>query len=273
MISELEQEDIKWFIRKLHSQYEQNALIREWCDVQVYFERDINKEIIQSFTSSDESEEDEYIQLGQWTKLPIDIIDTPQMGDRNISQLVRRVTLGERNFLISRLDNHKPIREVTSGTFDFETFKEVSKQVSNPDHLILPLRDDLRDMRRNWRTSNNHYFGKEEYIIANGSKIDIHWYPPDKDSDIVGHGYLIDSDAISITQKWHGDSPIPDAFDHDEDYDEYSRNRPLMVYLGQKTEIDEEADSESLRERIDFLYRTVWSEPEIDSNEVLRFRL
>lgn len=74
-------------------------------------------------------------------------------------------------------------------------------------------------------------------------------------------------------RKWHGDSDDPKGFQHNKQYDQYSQNRPLMVYLGMEIEIDEETDAESLRERIDFLYRTVLSELDIDSNGVLQFRL
>lgn len=278
MTDELDRDDVKWFIRSLHNEYEKNTFIRDWCNVEVYFEHDpTQQQNLEEWGLNNEPEEEaEFIQVGQWTKLPVDIIRRPQLSGHNVNSLVRGITLGERNFLISRLDKataEGDIGFVQTDELDIEDFVKMSGQVKNPKHLIMPLRDDLRDMRRNWRESEYFHFMSRELIVTDYSAINVHWYPPDKGEDVEGHGYLIGSDAIDITQKWHGDSEDPEGFQHEKQYDQFSLNRPFMVYLGTEIEIDEEAEADSLRERIDLLYRTVLSEPDIDPDGVLQFRV
>lgn len=277
MTEQLPIDNLKYFIRSLHNQYEKNSFLQDWCNIEAYSESDPIQQSRRALSFVDEPEQvSDFIQIGRWTKLPISIIRQPQIGQANVNSLVRNIALGERNFLISRLDtaaSEGDIGYVQSGSLDIDNLVEVSNQVKNPRHLIMPLRDDLRDMRRNWRQSEYYHFMARELIVTDYSAISVHWYPPDKDENVEGHGYLIGSDSISITQKWHGDSDNPKGFEHNEEYDQYSLNRPLMVYLGTDIEIDEEAESESLRERINFLYRTVLSEPDIDSAGALQFRI
>jgi hypothetical protein len=270
-MTKIEDNKIRWFIRKLHSEYERQTLLRDWCDIQVYFEEDLRQDPFPVIDELDETEDQDFVQIGQWTQFPVDIINSSPKNEHIISDLVRRITLGERNFLINQLDDLEQIRYV-SDLKTIEDLQEVSKQVQGGDKLFLPLNDKTKKLRKDWWKSDDHYHRKEEFLLANSRKINIHWYPPDKDPNLKGYGYLINSDEISLIQKWHGDSTEPE-FDYDEEYSDLSRNRPFMAYFGEEITIDEDEDTERFQEKVDFLYRTVFSKPDINPNDVLQFRI
>lgn len=272
MTQKIDHSKVQWFVRKLHSEYERQTLLRDWCDVQVYFEKSMQQEPVPVIDSLSENEQDRaFTQIGQWTQLPIDIIQSAPQNEHIISDFVRQITLGERNFLIDRLDQVENIQH-TTGDLSVSEFRDAMKKFPRGDTVILPYKDSLSKMRSKLRNSDKHYFKQEEFHIVNDRKIDIHWYPPDKDPKLLGHGYLINSSEISLVQKWHGDSTEPN-FDHNEEYDDLSLNRPFMIYIGKETEIDPKEENEKLEEKIDFLYRTVFSEPDISRTDVLQFRL
>lgn len=265
----LDPSDVKRFVRNLHNEYENRTLLPELCDIQVYFDEQIRRDQSPLINGK---EEPRFFQIGEWTEIPTDVISS---GPANhiVKQIVQGIANGERNFLIDRLDSRgkdERIRHTTVNEFDYQEFSSLSNRVSTPDYLILPLKNDLHSTVSDWDDSGYYFFMSEEFVVANGEAITINWYSENENNDFEGHGYLIDSEALEITQKWHGDSDEPRGFEHHRKYDKFSKNRPLMTFFGKEVQDYEESDD--FKQKIDFLYRTVLSEPKVNPDGVLQFR-
>jgi hypothetical protein len=276
-MTELDPGDVKWFVRKLHEKYEERSLIHKWFSVDAFIEKEIRRGRELALLEWENNEEEvPYNQIGEWTKIPISIIESTNEADAILDNLVKRVTFGERNYMISNFHKKGSSGEIptieTGGHLSMSEFGDITSNIKSPDHLVLPIRDDLREMRREWRKSNNYHFMNEEYIIIRGNVIQIHWYSVD-DDNASGNGYLFNSNSIHVTQKWHGDSVIPDEFEADPQFEEMSKNRPFMLHFGNETIVDDGEENENMEEKIDFLYRSILSEPDIDSGGLLEFRI
>jgi hypothetical protein len=271
----LEPNQVEYFTRKLHHEYDNRSTLRDWCNIQVYFDEDI-RPVEDVVLDREYGDDEDFIQIGEWSQLPVDVVENASMNSMIIENFIQRLVNGEQNFLISNLDaesKDNSMPHTIIDEFDYENFKSISSNLRNPQHLILPTKDDIHNKVFDWGESGNYYFMNQEIVVANGRTIDVHWYSVDESTDLDGYGYLIEPDAMTVTQKWHGDSPDPEVFEHDERFDEFSVNRPLMLYFGTETKIDEDQDSEKLKKKTDFLYRSVVSPPVIDPEGIVQLRL
>jgi hypothetical protein len=240
MTEELDWKDVKRFVRKLQKEYEKRSVLSDLFNVQSFLPEDIRRDEYPLMVEN--IDEPEFIQIGKWMDLPTDVI-SPGPDEHLIGQFVHPITTGERNFVINRLDKsgeQDVIPHVALDDLEYSHFENISNQVMTPDYLLLPIEDEIQESISDWSETGKYYFTNEQFVIANNSSINIDWYSVDEGTELEGHGYLFDSSAIDITQKWHGDSPDPKGFDHNRDYDKFSLNRPFMVYLGEEIEDYEE---------------------------------
>lgn len=73
-----------------------------------------------------------------------------------------------------------------------------------------------------------------------------------------------------MIRKWFNGSPDSSGFDHDPEYDQFSVNRRLMVYIGDEVVYDEEQDTEGFENKVDFLYRIILSDLMLDEKHAIK---
>mgnify|MGYP006276925357 FL=1 len=273
-MTELSTDSVKWFVRTLHEKYDENSQLDDLCNLRFFFEEGLRRGHQAALRDLEEEDED-FNQIGRWTEFPISIIQSNTGVDGIFRDLVRRVTLGERNYLISKFDDEAlsgNVGRLQADKLDFKELKEACRTINQSDRLVLPLRDDVREMWRNWRRAGECNLKDADKVVVNGRVHQIRWYSPEKDQNLSGQGYLYDSDSVQVTQKWHGDSVIPENFELQSSFEEYSRNRPFMIHFGsEKTDEDEEI--EDLKEKVNLLYRSVLSEPDINSDRMIQLQI
>lgn len=277
MTQSIEFEKVRDFMRLFHDQYSQETLLPEICDVTLYqkkFSKRYGTIGNWDFVSGRGNKGHsglEYNQIGQRSLMPIEILNSEQPLDV-IQSFVRRLRLGERHYILNQLDRKAENSDIKTISFDEPShvkFQEWCNQVQEPDHLFLPLDSEFHNTVFDWRQRNDYNLGIGEVAISGRSVVKIHWVPLDSG---IEHGYLISSEGLTLVQKWFGDSPDPSEFSYDSQYDILSENRPLMAYVGDEVIEDEEEDTESFKQKVDFLYRIVISDLMIDSNHAVRLQ-
>lgn len=268
---------IRDFIRLFHYQYSEETLLPEICDVTLYQEKFSerygtigNWDFVSRARNKGHSSL-EYNQIGQRSLTPVEILNSEQPLDI-IQSFVRSLRLGERHYVLNQLDGKAENNEIETIAFVEPThvnFQEWCSQVRKPDHLFLPLDTEFHNIVFDWRQRNDYNLDIGEVAISGRSVVRIHWVPLDSG---IKHGYLLSSEGVNLVQKWFGDSPDPSEFSYDPQYDILSENRPLMVYIGDEVVEDEEEDTESFKEKVDFLYRIVVSDLMLDSNHAVRLK-
>lgn len=275
MTQQLEFDKIGDFIRLFHYEYSEETLLPEICDVTLYQEKfsdrygHIGNWDFPSRRENHGHSRLKYNQIGQRSLTPVEILHSEQPLDV-IRSFVRRLRLGERHYVLNQLDEKAERSEIETIAFDEPThvnFQEWCSKVRKPDHLFLPLDTEFHNTVFEWRQRNDYNLDMGEIAISGRNVVRIHWVPLDSG---IKYGYLLSSEGLDIVQKWFGDSPDPAEFSFDPQYDILSENRPLMVYIGDEVEEDEEEDTERFREKVDFLYRIVVSELMLDSNHAVR---
>jgi len=273
----LKSDKIRDFMRLFHYQYSEETLLPEICNVTLYQEKfserygDIGN---WDFVSREEKKGHsglDYNQIGQRSLTPVEILNSEQPLDV-IQSYVRGLRLGERHYVLNQLDRKAENNEIETIPFDDPThvnFQEWCSQVRKPSHLFLPLDTEFFNTVFDWRQRNDYDLNIGEVAISGRSVVKIHWVPLDSGIEC---GYLLSSEGLNLVQKWFGDSPDPSEFSYDPQYDILSENRPLMMYIGDEVVEDEEEDTESFREKVEFLYRIVVSELMMDSNHAVRLQ-
>ncbi|RDZ47882.1 hypothetical protein C5B86_02145 [Haloferax sp. Atlit-19N] len=275
MTQSLEFDKIRDFIRLFHYQYSEETLLPEVCDVTLFQEKFSERYGTignWEFPSRDRGHSGlEFNQIGQRSLTPIEILNSEHPLDV-IQSYVRSLRLGERHYVLNQLNQKAENNDIETISFDEPThvsFQEWCSQVRKPDHLFLPLDTEFYNTVFDWRQRNDYNLDIGEVAISGRSVVNIHWVPL---SSGIKHGYLISSEGLDIVQKWFGDSPDPSGFSYDSQYNILSENRPLMAYIGDEIVEDEEEDTESFREKVDFLYRIVVSELIVESNHAVRLQ-
>jgi len=276
MTEKLELDRIRNFIRLFQAQYEEESILDDICDVTVYQEKlserygEIGNWSSRWGDAPRGHSDLEYIQLGKRSLTPVEVLNSEQPLDV-IKSFVRSLRLGERNYVLSQLDKKAETGDIETVSFEEPSHEEFQKwcgRVENPDHLFLPLDTDFHSMVFNWRREHEYFFNNMGETAKSGPNvIQIHWVPLDTD---IESGYLISSEGLNVVRKWFNDSPDPSGFDHDPEYDQFSVNRPLMVYIGNEVVYDEEEDSEGFENKVDFLYRIILSDLMLDENHAIK---
>ena len=277
MTQQLNFDKIRDFIRLFHYQYSEESLLSEICEVTLYQEKfserygTIGNWDFPSRRENHGHSGLEYNQIGQRSMTPVEILHSEQPLDV-IQSFVRRLRLGERHYVLNQLDEKAESNEIETISFNEPThvnFQEWCGQVRKPDHLFLPLDTEFHNTVFEWRQRNDYTLDMGEIAISGHNVVNIHWVPLDSG---IEYGYLLSSEGLDLVQKWFGDSPDPANFNYNSKFDILSENRPLMVYIGDEIVEDEEEDTESFREKVDFLYRVVVSNLMLDSNHALRLK-
>lgn len=270
-----EPDKIRDFVRLFHYQYSEETLLPEICDVTLYQEKFSERYGgIGNWDSASKGRNNghaslEYNQIGQRSLTPVEVLNSEMPFDI-IQSYVRGLRLGERHYVLNRLDRKAESNEIETISFDEPThvnFQEWCSQVRKPDHLFLPLDTEFFDTVFDWRQRHDYNLDIGDVAISGRNVVRIHWVPLNSG---IEYGYLFGSEGLNIVQKWFGDSSDPSGFRHDPQYDSLSENRPLMVFIGDEI-VEEEEDTESL-EKVDFLYRIVVSELMLDSNHAVRLQ-
>lgn len=275
MTEQLDDELVEDFIRLFHAKYEERSILSDICDVTVYQERfsetygDIgNWKYVRKDTPQGHSALD-YKQIGKRSLTPVEVLNSEYPLDVILS-FVRSLRQGERNYVLSQLNEKAEMREIKTVEFEepsYANFQEWCGKVKNPDHLFLPLDSDFSDIVFRWRQENEFFLNLGEVALSGPNVVQIHWTPLQSG---IENGYLISSEGLTVVQKWFGDSPDPTDFSYDTDYNRFSENRPLMVYIGDEVIFDEEEDTEGFEEKVDFLYRLVLSNVMVDDNHAIK---
>lgn len=275
MTNQLDDEIVEDFIRLFHAKYDERSILSDICDVTVYQERFseiygdignwkyVRRDGLQGHSAL------KYNQIGKRSLTPVEVLNSEQPLDVILS-FVRSLRQGERNYVLSQLDEKAKMKEIETVKFkapSHANFQDWCGKVVKPDHLFLPLDSDFSDMVFRWRQENDFHFNMGEVALSGPDIVRIHWTPLDSG---IENGYLISSEGLNIVRKWFGDSPKPSGFDRDPSYDRFSKNRPLMVYIGDKVEYDEDEDTEGFEEKIDFLYRVVLSELMVEDGHAVK---
>lgn len=267
MTDELDESMVDDFIRLLHNEYDKRSKLGRMCNKELY----VPSKHDAANQSQIIEETDEFIQIPRRILLPVDIVHS-EFADMSVKNLIRSISLGERNYVVSELSqkvDSGEVSEVHLDDLEYNTILEASKQVRGPDLLVLPSAKEVRNKVFDWKKSGNYFFRNKEVIILGGNVVELMWVP----TDIATDGVLINSNRIEIIQKLHGDSTTPKNFNYNGKFEKYSRNRPLMTYFGEEVVIDDEEENEDLRQKVDFLYRTVVSPPELEQDSALYINL
>ena len=272
MPEELEDDCVRDFIRSFQAKYEEESILSDVCDVKVYQERfsEIYGSVgIGSHTSkSGEHSGLEYRQVGSRTKTPINILNSGKPMDI-INSFAKSLRLGERKYILSELDRESNQERVNTVTFEdasYSNFQKWCDELKNPDHLFLPLDAEFHRAVLNWGPNKIHS-SRGEIAISGSDVVQVHWIPLDADFD---NGYLISSEGMTVVRKWFGDSDVPSGFEHDTKYDEFSLNRPLMIYIGKEVIEDQNEEEEKFKQKVDFLYRVVLSELILNNGHAIK---
>jgi hypothetical protein len=257
MTKELDEERVREFVRLLHTEYEDQTILSDVTDVTTY---------------QDKHEDLDYRQIGKRTYLPVDVLNH-DIQEPIVKDFIRAVTLGERNYILNQLSGKADQGKIDSQQIDelnYENFVEWCNNVQSPDHLFLPLDSEYHNNVFEWRKTGNYYFQEQETALYGPYRVRVHWVPLKTG---IENGYLISSEGLTLVQKWFGDSSEPNGFEDEKrrkKYDELSKNRSLMVYIGNEIIFDEDEDTEGYEEKVDFLYRVVLSTLLVQSDYALQ---
>ncbi|WP_144060772.1 hypothetical protein [Salinarchaeum sp. Harcht-Bsk1] len=277
MDKSLDYNKIKDFVRLFHYKYSEESILSEVCDITLYQEKfsekygTIGNWEYYSRDSKKGHSTHEYNQIGQRSWTPVEILNSDQPLDV-IQSFARRLRLGERQYILNQLNDSAERGDIETVSFDEAShvnFQEWCSQVRNPDHLFLPLDAEFHDTVFEWRQRNDYNLNMGEIAISGRDVVNIHWVPLDSG---IENGYLMSSEGLNVIQKWFGDSPDPAEFTYDSQYTTLSENRPLMVYIGEEINEDEEEDIEKFKQKVEFLYRIVISDILVSSNRALRLQ-
>lgn len=277
MTQQLDVDRVRAFIRQFQAEYSDETILPDICDVTVYQEEfsktygDVGNWSFIGRGGPRGHFDLDYNQIGQRSLIPVSILNSEQPLDV-IRSFVRRLKLGERNYVLTRIEEKAQDNEIDTIVFDeptHEDFQDWCGSIQNPDHLFLPLDSEFHDTVFDWRQENNYYFNIGEAALAGPNIVKIHWVPLDSG---IENGYLISSEGMTVVQKWFGDSPGPRSFSINSRFNQFSENRPLMVYVGDEVVRDEEEDTKGFEEKVDFLYRVVLSDVMVDSGHAVKLQ-
>lgn len=264
-LDNLDRNKVRKFTRKFQSEYQKRSYLSKLCEVSVYEE--------DSYPNVPEEAKLEYNKIGKWTQVPVDVLQNELSINANARQYARGMSIGERRYILDQFDTNvsrKKIESVRVEDVSYDSLKGwCSRMSSAPDNLILPSDEQYREQVLNWRESGNYQFGAEERVTVGPYSISIHWVPEEED---LNNGYLLDSRNVSVTTKWFGDDNTDtiSEFDHEQEYDRFSLNRPLMIYVDKEIRSDEKKDYDL---GVDLLYQIIVSELSISSGSLVKLNL
>lgn len=227
----LDKQGVKEFVERFNKKYKEESELNEFAEV-IQFKSKYN--------------DLDYYKVGRRVGLPTIIINGPADPLMIISSFVRRLRVGERNYVLRELNDlaeQNNIKSIPINSIAEDSLGEWCSEVDDPNHLFLPM--------------DSEYFRESPWgatIPEYGLK--LHWVPLDQN---INHGFLLNSSNISVIRKTINDLGTPDEFNHNTDYDQFSINRPIPLYFGKDVFIDSEQDKK-YQKQVDLLYFSMLSE-------------
>lgn len=238
----LNKQGVKEFVEEFHKKYREESELNELLEVMSFEE---------------EYDDLDYYKIGRRVGLPTTVINGSADPIMIISSFVRRLRIGERNYVLRALDRLAEQNDINSIPIKDITKKSLNKwcsEVDRPDHLFLPLDTEYFREAPNWGPNIPEY------------GLNVHWVPIDQN---IKNGFLLNSSNVNVVRKNFNDTGAPDEFDHNSDFDTFSKNQPVSLYFGKKTFIDREQDKK-YQEQVDFLYIVMLSEILTSSDGAVR---
>lgn len=235
----VDEQQLRRFVSDLNSGYEQDSILSNHHELIPFDE--------------DRHGAESFIQIGRRTNLPKrffaqgDNYSTFQIA----SQFAKSIVTGEKGF-IARSFIDEVGGEVESAelkeNLTFDLILEAYRQVPDPDYILIPIYKEFHRTVSEWARNQESWMSGFRTIEVGTSEVEILWVSTDLDiRDIV----VVDTDYTRIIRKEGGQSSPPPGVDAIEDYEEFSRGKPVICTFGRDSE------------KFDFVYRTVLSEPEL----------
>jgi len=228
----LEKPKVKQFVRRFQEKYEEESQLEEFTEV---------------FQFDNEYDDLDYYKVGRRAGIPISVINDSADPVVIISSFVRRLRIGERNYILRGLNQAAEQDDISSIPIEDiskQSVNEWCSKVENANHLFLPADDQYFKQASGWGPT----------LPENG--LNIHWVPLKHD---IENGFLLDSSGINVVKKGFEHLDDPSEFVHNSDFDQFSVNNSLALYFGEEVFIDEDQD-EKYQRQVDFLYFVMLSE-------------
>jgi len=235
----VDEQQLRRFVNDLNSDYEQDSMLTKHHEVIPYDE--------------DRDSGESFIQIGRRTNLPKrffaqgDNYSTFQIS----SQFAKSIVTGEKGFIarsfIDEVDGEVESAELEEN-LTFDLILEAYRQVPDPDYILIPIYKEFHRTVSQWARNQESWMDGFRTLEVGTSKVQILWVSTDLDiRDIV----VVDTDYTRIIRKEGGQSSPPPEVDVIQEYEEFSRGKPVLCTFGQDSE------------EFDFVYRTVLSEPDL----------
>lgn len=228
----LNKQGVKEFVEEFNKKYKEESELSEFAEVIQFKEKYGNLD---------------YYKVGRRVGLPTIVINGSADPLMIISSFVRRLRIGERNYVLrnlNRLAEQNDINSIPINNIAEDSLAEWCSEVDDPNHLFLPMDSEYFREAPNWGANIPEY------------ELKVHWVPLDQN---INHGFLLNSSNVTVVRKTLNDIGDPDEFDHNSNYDKFSMNQPIPLYFGKKTFIDSEQD-QKYQKQVDLLYFSMLSE-------------
>lgn len=254
----MKKRNIERFTRYLHSEYGKKSHLDEICDVE-NFGKDEQK--YSSF---------EYTQIGKRILLPENVVNADFGLDHFSERIANVLQAGEKNHVFEELDKSASkgdIESISANRPTYNEFESWCNRVKRPDHLFLPLEDKYYSLVSDWIFEHGNIFTEIGPAVRfRDNLVRIHWIHSEERSDT---GYLLNSDQIKLVQKWLDDSDDPEWMEFNKQYKEFSRNRPLMIYINENPKKEDHNEER----KIELFCRTIVSEAMVNEGNAIKLRL
>lgn len=232
----VDEQQLRQFANDLNSDYEQDSILTNHHEVIPYDE--------------DRHSSKSFIQIGRRTNLPKRFF---AQGDNYstlpiASKFAKSIVTGEKGFIarsfIDEVDGEIESVELEEN-LTFDPILEAYRQVPDPDYILIPIYKEFHRTVSQWARNQESWMDDFRTLNVGTSKVQILWVSTDLDiRDIV----VVDTDYTRIIRKEGGQSSPPPNVDAIQEYEEFSRGKPVICTFGRDSE------------EFDFAYRTVLSE-------------
>lgn len=165
------------------------------------------------------------------------------------------IVTGEQVYIAESCIESSKVRSLNVGDIpDFEDLLTACRDLANPDHLFVPIHKEFYKRVNEWIQQYGSFSGDYETVTVGSSEMKIRWLSTDSGLRSI---VAVDSGYTPIVQKYGGQAEEPSGLDIIEKYSEFSEGNRLICTFG---EYDEPEGEE---EEFDFLYRSVFSEPQL----------
>jgi len=205
-----------------------------------------------------EGQKKEFMQTAQRVKLPKRFFYKNDNYENSIlaGDFVRAIVNGERNFILRSILKLKNIPKHEIESFNYEEFRDIVSKMENPTDVFIPL-DSFFHLIYSQEFGKRTKFesGKEPMLLVGNKKIQIHWITSYTNINEI---IVTDKNKVKIIQKTFEQSKIPKEIKPVKEFLDYSKNKKLMLYFGEKD-----------KDNFDFIFRTVTSKPELEEGAIM----